>query len=154
MTASTPLAWRWCRLQALDPLQVLAILRARQEVFVVEQQCIYPDIDELDPAAWHLLGTSGSGVLDAYLRAVPPSLRYREPAIGRVLVRAPSRGHGLGRRLMEEGIRRSSAQYPGQGIRISAQARLRAFYTSLGFTPVGAPYLEDGIPHLEMLRRP
>ena len=81
-----------------------------------------------------------------------PGRRYEEPSIGRVVVAPEARGRALGRALMQEGIARCRAAWPGRGIRISAQARLERFYRSLGFELVGAEYLEDGIPHIEMLR--
>jgi ElaA protein len=83
-----------------------------------------------------------------------PGLKYDEPAIGRVITSPETRGSGLGRRLMAEGIQRCDATWPGRGIRISAQSHLARFYSEFGFVPVGEPYLEDNIPHLEMARSP
>jgi ElaA protein len=87
-----------------------------------------------------------------YLRVVAPGLKYAEPAIGRLVSHAEVRGLGLGRLLTAEGVARCLATYPGQGIRISAQAHLERFYAGFGFERVGEPYLEDDIPHLEMAR--
>ena len=92
------------------------------------------------------------GVLQAYLRAVDPGIKYAEPSIGRVATAPEVRGSGLGRLLIHEGLARCALQWPGQPVRISAQARLRAFYASLGFEAVGVEYVEDQILHLEMLR--
>jgi ElaA protein len=99
-------------------------------------------------------GRDETGVLQAYLRAVDPGIKYAEPSIGRVITAPEVRGTGLGRALMQEGLSRCAAQWPRQSLRISAQARLRRFYAGLGFEAVGDEYLEDDIPHLEMLWRP
>jgi ElaA protein len=90
--------------------------------------------------------------LVAYLRAVDPGVKYAQPSIGRVLTAPEMRGRGLGRALMHEGLARCAAQWPGQVLRISAQARLRAFYAGLAFEAASDEYLEDGIAHLEMTR--
>ncbi len=141
----------WSRLRELAPEQVHAVFEARQAVFVLEQTCLYPDIDELDLESWHLLG-SKAGALCAYLRVVPPGKKYEEPSIGRVLTVSSARAKGYGQALMREGILRTEQRYPNAGIRISAQCYLQRFYEHLGFVTVGDPYDEDGIAHQEMLR--
>lgn len=148
------LAWKFLPFRSLTPDQLYDLLKLRQEVFVVEQECAYLDADGADPHAHHLLGYDAEGELTAYLRLVKPGIKYAEPSIGRVITRLSARRRNLGRELMREGIRRAHQLYPGQGIRISAQARLERFYRELGFTTVGGPYDEDGIPHLEMLLAP
>ena len=148
------LHWTWLRFGQLELNDLYELLALRSEVFVVEQRCAYLDPDGLDRCSAHLLARDAQGTLQAVLRAVDPGCKYAEPSIGRVAVALPARGTGLGRRLMEEGLRRCAGDWPGQGIRISAQAYLQRFYASLGFEPVGAAYLEDDIPHLEMFRRP
>ncbi|MGC4079961.1 MAG: GNAT family N-acetyltransferase [Rubrivivax sp.] len=145
--------WHWHRWSALSADDVYELLALRARVFVVEQTCPYLDPDGLDRQCWHLLGRDDAGVLQAYLRVVDPGLKYTEPAIGRVVTAPEARGSGLGRALMAEGVARTLAAWPGQGVRISAQAHLERFYAGLGFEPVGEPYLEDDIPHLEMLLR-
>ncbi len=90
--------------------------------------------------------------LAAYLRVIDPGAKYAEPSIGRVLTVPPWRGVGLGRIVMAEGIARTAAAWPGRPVRIAAQQRLEHFYAELGFRTVSEPFLEDGIPHLEMLR--
>ena len=145
------LMWTWAQLEDLTALDIHALFKARQAVFVLEQTCLYPDIDAHDLESWHLLGRE-NGALYAYLRVVTPGLKYPEPAIGRVLTVATDRGRGYGRALMAEGIRRVEAAYPNAGIRISAQCYLDRFYAEFGFVTVGEPYDEDGIPHQEMLR--
>jgi ElaA protein len=143
--------WRWCRFEGLSVHELYDALQLRLRVFVLEQGP-YQDLDGLDRHAWHLLGHESSGAVVAYLRVVDPGRKYEEPSIGRVVVAAEARGRELGRTLMQEGIARCELAWPGLGIRISAQARLERFYRSLGFELVGTEYLEDGIPHIEMLR--
>lgn len=143
--------WSWQRFTALDAASLYAVLELRQAVFVLEQQCLYPDIDGRDEDCFHLLGRDAAGRLVAYLRTVPPGGSYAEPSLGRIVTAADARGGGIGRALVLEGIARTRAEYPGQAIRISAQCYLEQFYQSLGFATVGQPYDEDGIPHIEML---
>lgn len=143
--------WTWCRFAELGVDNLYDLLALRCQAFIVEQ-VPYLDPDGLDRSAWHLLGRDGQGVLLAYLRVVDPGAKYAEPSIGRVVVAAAARGQALGRRLMAEGLARTSQVWPGRAIRIGAQAHLARFYGSLGFVPVAEPYDEDGIPHLEMLR--
>jgi ElaA protein len=143
--------WRWCRFEALGVHALYDALALRTRVFILEQGP-YQDADGLDLHAWHLLGADSSGALVAYLRTVDPGRKFEEPSIGRVVVAPEARGRELGRALMREGIARCTEAWPGRGIRISAQARLERFYRSLGFELIGSEYLEDGIPHIEMLR--
>ena len=147
----TDLAWTWLRFEALGVDRLYDALALRCRVFVLEQGP-YLDPDGLDRQAWHLLGHDAQGRLQACLRVVDPGVKYAEPSIGRVITAPEVRGSGLGRALMAEGLARCSAAWPGQGVRISAQAHLERFYASLGFGRVGEAYLEDDIPHLEMLR--
>jgi ElaA protein len=148
------LRWHWLRFGQLGVDDLYDALALRERVFVVEQNCPYQDADGLDRHAWHLLGRDDAGVLQAVLRVVDPGHKYTEPSIGRVVTAPEARGTGLGRVLMVEGVQRCTAAWPGQGIRISAQAHLQRFYGSLGFEATGEPYLEDDIPHVEMVRRP
>ncbi|RRJ82927.1 GNAT family N-acetyltransferase [Aestuariirhabdus litorea] len=147
--------WQWSPWTGLERESLYAILRLRQAVFVVEQNCPYQDADGLDATAWHLGGWRGEGdarELVAYLRVVFPGVNYEEPSVGRVVTAASVRGQGVGRALTAEGVARVEAQYPGAAIRISAQLYLKGFYRGFGFEVVGEPYEEDGIPHIEMLR--
>ncbi len=146
-----PIRWSNCLLHEFDAKTLLQALRLRQDVFVLEQQCLYPDIDVLDESSTHLLGFNAEDELIAYLRIVPPELHYPEPAIGRVVIAQSSRGQGLGRVLITEGVRLTQRLYPASDIRISAQSHLVALYEEAGFESVGEAYLEDGIPHQEML---
>jgi ElaA protein len=144
--------WSWTRFEDLGVHALYDILALRCRVFVLEQGA-FLDPDGADPHSWHLQGRDEAGVLQAYLRGVDPGIKYAEPSIGRVVTSPETRGTGLGRALMLEGLARCAAQWPGLGLRISAQARLRAFYAGLGFEAVGDEYIEDDIPHVEMLRR-
>jgi len=143
------------RLMAFDDLRVgelYEVLRLRSEVFVVEQQCIYQDIDGADREAMHLLGVQDQE-LKAYARCFAAGVKFPEASIGRVLTRQNARGTGLGHALMEQAVAAISQVWGPQAIRIGAQAHLAGFYARHGFEDVGKPYLEDGIAHLEMLRQ-
>ena len=143
--------WTWQRFEALGVDNLYDALALRCRVFILEQGP-YLDPDGIDRQAWHLLGRDANGVLQAYLRVVDPGVKYVEPSIGRVITAPDSRGTGLGRVLFAKGVSRCAAVWPGQGIRISAQAHLERFYGTFGFGRFGESYLEDGIPHLEMLK--
>ena len=147
------LNWRHARLTELSAVELARIYRARQEVFSIEQNCIYLDADEADEQSHHLAAWSPAHTLPlAYARLVDPGIKYAEPSMGRVITTAAARGSGLGRELVRRVLAASSELHPGQGLRISAQSRLRRFYSEFGFVAVGEDYLEDGIPHIEMLR--
>jgi ElaA protein len=143
--------WTWRRFAELGVDDLYDALALRCRVFVLEQGP-YLDPDGLDRAAWHLLGRDPAGTLQAYLRVVDPGAKYEEASIGRVVTTPETRGTGLGRQLVAEGVARCTAAWPGRGIRISAQAHLERFYGGFGFVRDGEPYLEDGIPHLQMAR--
>ncbi len=146
------LRWSWLRWDELGVDELHDALALRARVFVVEQNCPYLDVDGLDRASRHLLGRDDAGTLVAYLRAVEPGRKYAEPAIGRVVTAPDARGAGLGHALIAEGLARCAEVWPGRAIRISAQAHLQRYYARHGFQTVGEPYLEDDIPHVEMLR--
>lgn len=146
------LRWRWHRFGELDAAGLYAILALRQEVFAVEQACAFQDADGVDPHCWHLSGLDARGGLLAYLRLVDVGVKYPEPSIGRVVTSPSARRAGLGRALMAEGLAGHDRLWPGRPNRISAQARLEAFYQGFGYRRQGDNYLEDGIPHVEMLR--
>ena len=124
-------------------------------MFIVEQNCPYLDADGRDPGAWHLLGwldRPGGRSLVAYARVFEPGVRYTEGSIGRVVTSHEVRGTGVGRTLMVEALRRLETLAPGQAIKLAAQRRLENFYSGFGFKTVSAPYEEDGIMHVDMLR--
>lgn len=150
---SETIRWRCCRFDELGVHELDRIYRARQQVFNIEQDCVYLDVDGVDPLCVHL--AAWSDVHDeplAYARIVAPGVKYAEASIGRVITTMPARGTGLGRELVRRAVEQAVSLHPGQGIRISAQAHLARFYAGFGFAPVGEEYLEDGIPHIEMLR--
>ena len=145
--------WTWKRFGDLGVDNLYDALQLRSRVFVLEQGP-YLDPDGVDRQAWHLLGRDAKNTLVSYLRVVDPGIKYDEPSIGRVVTSPETRGGGSGRTLMAEGVAGCERLWPGRAIRISAQAHLERFYGSLGFVRVGADYLEDRIPHVEMLRGP
>lgn len=148
-----PLAWQWQRFDGLSRDDLYDALALRCRVFILEQGP-YLDPDGLDRHAWHLLGRDSAGTLQACLRVVDPGHKYAEPSLGRVVTAPEVRGTGLGQALVAEGVARCDASFPGLANRISAQAHLQRFYGQWGFAPVGETYLEDNIPHVQMLRPP
>lgn len=149
------ITWQWQTFDELGPHSLYAVLALRQRVFVLEQQCLYPDIDGFDVAAHHLTGwrqVDGQRQLAAYLRCLAPGAKYAEMSLGRVLTTAAARGSGAGRQLLAQGIARAEQLHPGHAFRIGAQQYLEQFYASFGFQTVTAPYDEDGIMHVDMVR--
>ena len=147
------ITWQWAAFDELDAATLCAVLAARQDVFVLEQQCLYADIDGNDQRAFHLIGRhKDTQQLVAYLRCFAPGDKYPEAALGRVLTVQSMRGLGLGKLLMAEGIRRVAQYFPSSAIRISAQEHLADFYGEFGFHRASDTYLEDGIPHIEMFK--
>jgi ElaA protein len=148
--------WRFARFDELTPREIHDLYRARAAAFVVEQGCPFQDLDGVDPECWHLLGYGpsprGEGELLAYCRLVPPGVKFAEPSIGRVVTTQAARGTGRGRALMAEALARVDKLWPGRPIRIGAQHRLERFYEDFGFVTASAPYDEDGILHVEMVR--
>lgn len=147
--------WQWRAFAELTTTELYEVLAARQQVFILEQQCFYNDFDGLDRQAHHLLGwhtIGGQRQLAAYLRCLAPGAKYAEMSLGRVLTAREARGTGAGRELVARGIELACRQHPGHRIRIGAQAYLERFYSSFGFETVSAPYDEDGILHVDMLR--
>ena len=148
------MAQRWLNtpFAALDAAQLYDLLQLRQDIFVVEQNCAYADLDGLDQQGWHMRCLQGDLVL-AYQRCLPPGVSYPESSLGRIVVSPQARGTGLGRDLVQRGIDFNRRQWPQSDIYIGAQAYLQAFYGSLGFVSEGEPYLEDGILHVHMRLR-
>ena len=116
---------------------------------MVEQNCVFQDVDGADPLALHLLGHHGAQLI-AYARCFPPGVKFVEASIGRVLTRQGSRGGGLGHALIEKAMSAVIQHWGAQPIRIGAQAHLAHYYSQHGFVDDGKPYVEDGINHLEM----
>jgi ElaA protein len=147
------LEWRLSTFDALSSPALYALLQLRSEVFVVEQNCVFQDLDGADAQALHLMGWQ-HGALKAYARCFPAGVKYAEASIGRVVTRQSARGDGLGHRLIQQALQLMQDQWGAQPIRIGAQAQLEAFYRQHDFLPAGPVYVEDGIDHLEMLRQP
>jgi ElaA protein len=150
--ASLSLRWQVARLEALSPLELARLYRARQTVFAIEQNSTYLDADKADEQSFHIAAWAPGHELPlACARLVDPGVKYAEPSMGRVVTTAEGRGMGLGRELVARVLQVSAEHFPRQGNRISAQSHLRRFYGGFGFEAVGEEYLEDGIPHIEML---
>ncbi len=147
--------WKWCSFDELSTAELYAVLKLRQEIFIVEQKCIYHDCDGLDKKAWHLLGMINNHIqseLVAYLRLIFPGIKADHPAIGRLLTHEKVRTKGVGKQLLKQGIIHSGRTYPDYPIGVSAQVYLQSFYNGFGFIPVSEPYDEDGIAHIDLLR--
>ena len=145
------ITWRSAPFDQLTPSEIHDMLQARSAAFVVEQNCVFLDIDGVDPQCWHLVGYRDRELV-ATARLVPPGTKFAEPSIGRVVTTSAVRGTGLGRQLMREAIAQAGKLWPRQAIRIAAQAQLEKFYGSLGFTAASPAYMEDGILHVDMVR--
>ena len=143
--------WLIKKFDDLSPHELYAILQLRNEVFAIEQNCVYPDLDNKDQPAYHLMGWNKDKLI-AYTRIIPPGKAHAEPCIGRVVTSPSVRGEGIGRQLMERSMEHIYNIYGKTPIRIGAQFYLKKFYTSLGFFQAGDVYLEDGIEHVEMVK--
>lgn len=143
------LLWQTLVFEELGTRRLYALLRLRQQVFVVEQECAYLDIDNLDLQAHHML-CERDGQLMAYQRCMAPGLVYPQSALGRIVVDPSMRGQRLGHELVQRGIAFNLSRWPDCAICISAQAHLQPFYADLGFMAEGELYLEDNIPHRKM----
>ncbi|MGB5942525.1 MAG: GNAT family N-acetyltransferase [Leeuwenhoekiella sp.] len=133
--------------------ELYAVLRLRSEVFVVEQDCVYQDIDNKDQHALHILGFWEKELV-AYTRIFEPGAYFERASIGRVIVQERARGKNFGKQLMEFSILAIAKAYATHEITISAQVYLNRFYSELGFVNEGSEYLEDGIPHIKMNYNP
>lgn len=144
--------WTYKSFQELTVEELYSIIKLRIEIFVLEQNCPYQDADDKDLNAFHLMGYSQSGVLICYCRILPKGISYPEVSIGRVVSSSLVRGSGAGKLLMQEALRMIEKQFGEEAsVRISAQSYLIKFYESFRFKTTGKEYLEDNIPHSEML---
>lgn len=139
------------RFNELSTEELYQILRLRSEVFVVEQDCVYQDVDNKDQKALHIMGIKDGEVV-AYTRVFEPGDYFDNVSIGRVVVSQDQRKYGLGKQIMQASLAAIDQKFPDKPIEISAQSYLLKFYTELGFNPIGEEYLEDGIPHRRMLK--
>ena len=137
--------------QELTTIELHDLLQLRSEVFVVEQDCVYQDIDGKDLKALHILGYK-LGKIVAYTRCFAPGIYFEEAAIGRVVVEGSQRKYGYGHNIMEASIKAIEQHYHSEAIKLSAQEYLIKFYEIHGFQQIGEGYLEDGIPHVAMLK--
>ncbi len=145
------LKWKIKRFEALSIVELYDLLQLRSEVFVVEQNCVYQDIDGKDGKALHLIGEA-NGQTVAYSRLFKPNDYFDEASIGRVVVKETYRDKKLGHILMQEAIQAIKSEFGQTNITISAQLYLKKFYESHGFIQTSETYLEDDIPHIEMKR--
>lgn len=151
MTAGAALRWKSATFDQLRPHEMYAALQLRSAVFVVEQNCLFQDLDGTDQQAIHLMGER-DGELLAYARCFPAGVHFPEVSIGRIATRLDTRGTGLGHQLVEQALDLVRKTWGPQPVRIGAQARLTDFYRGHGFADTGINYIEDGIDHLQMLR--
>lgn len=143
--------WHFKKFDELTSQELYKILQLRVEVFVVEQNCLYNECDGKDTKCDHLWCEQDGKIL-AYCRIVPPGVSYTEPSIGRVVSHPEFRHMKLGYELMRHSIQIIQNHFPNQCIRISAQSYLKLFYEKFGFQQVSEEYLEDNLPHMEMLK--
>jgi ElaA protein len=144
--------WISKKFEDLTVLQLYAILRLRSEVFVVEQNCVFQDMDNKDQSSYHFMGWEND-VLIAYTRVIPPGVAHEFCSIGRVVTSPAARGTGIGKLLMEKSIREVQELFGNVSIKIGAQLYLKDFYKSFGFKQSSDVYDEDGIDHIEMIRQ-
>jgi len=142
--------WFCKRFSELTTKEFHDVIQLREEVFVVEQDCPYLDVDGKDIDALHVFGTSGEQVI-ATARILPQGISYDEVSIGRVVVSPNARGKGIGVELMKEVMYQIEKRFGAIPVRISAQTYLLKYYAEFGFQQEGEPYLEDNIPHIQML---
>ena len=140
------------KFESLTLEELYAILRLRSEVFVVEQDCVYQDLDGKDQKALHVIGKK-EGVVIAYTRIFKSGDYFKQASIGRVVVKKSERNSSYGHEIMIASIKAVREQLNETTIKISAQTYLKKFYNSLGFKAIGEEYLEDGIPHIGMLKK-
>ena len=146
------LSWVTKSFNELNTTELFEILKLRQAVFVVEQECPYPDVDDTDLVSMHLSGYNDDKELLAYARLIKQNVSYREASIGRVVVSPDARGNKLGEQLMLQALAEMERLFPDQPIKIGAQQQLETFYNKLGFKTISDMYMEDGIAHIHMLR--
>ena len=148
------LQWKCLQFHQIDNHRLYELIKFRVDIFVVEQKCAYQELDNKDnhPETRHLFASVDDKLI-AYSRLLPPKLSYPEASIGRFAVHASIRRQGIGSDLLVSSIREINSIWANNDIRISAQDYLQTFYEKAGFNKVSDPYLEDGIPHIEMLKQ-
>lgn len=145
------ITWQLRPFIELTTIQLYQLLKLRVDVFVVEQQCPYPELDDKDhqKGVYHLLGYDGDELV-ACTRLLPKGISYPSVSMGRVAISADHRGGGIGHQLLEESLKSCQSLWPDESIEIGAQEYLAAFYTQHGFVKTSDTYLEDDIPHIDM----
>ncbi len=134
----------------LSSTHIYDVLRLRQQVFVIEQNCIYDDIDNSDQKALHLL-LYDKNELAGYLRIFEPGVKFKDTTIGRIVVSKKFRGRDIGKKIINHGIELAFQQFPSSSIRIEAQNALSNYYSKYGFISEGEVYVVDGIDHIQMV---
>ena len=142
--------WKYQKFEQINGMDLYEIVKLRINVFIVEQKCPYPELDDLDFKAIHICCKDETGLV-AYARLLPEGVKYEEPSIGRVIVRQDRRGMGLAHILMEQCINQVDELWGVSKIRLQAQVHLEEFYGTHGFKAISSPYEEDGIPHVDMI---
>lgn len=145
------LQWQLKKFEELTPFELYAVLQLRNEVFVVEQNCVFQDADDKDQPSWHLMGWLDHKLV-AYTRLVPPGISYTQASIGRVVTAPSVRRFGAGKALMQESIDQLYRLFGTVPIKLGAQFYLKKFYESFDFRQVSDIYLEDGIEHIYMIK--
>lgn len=151
MSNDTQFTWKIYEFPELPKELLYQILRVRQEVFILEQNCFYLDADGKDTQAVHVCGFADNKLV-GYARILPPGLKFEEVAFGRVLITKDERGKGEGKVLTHKILDAAGEYFNAGPIRISAQSYLQRFYEAFGFEAVGEKYLEAGVPHIEMIK--
>lgn len=146
------ITWQLKKFEDLSTVELYKVLHLRAEVFVVEQNCPYQDMDGKDFKSYHLLGFAENNELLAYTRILPAGISYKEASIGRVVTSPKTRGAGAGKELMKESIQCIEKLFGNVPVRIGAQCYLKKFYEGFGFEIASEEYLEDNIPHVEMVK--
>ena len=152
MKSESMIRWRLKKFDELTPNELYAILQLRNEVFVVEQNCVFQDADNKDQLSHHLMGWAEQKLI-AYSRILPAGVAYEYVSIGRVVTSPEKRRNGTGKELMNEAINATINLFGSVSIKLGAQLYLKNFYESFGFVQSSDIYIEDGIPHIEMLRQ-
>ena len=148
------ITWYHKHFKNLSTTELYQILQLRNEVFIVEQNCPFQDLDDKDFKSYHLMGfDTDSQKVMAYTRIVPAGISYNEASIGRVVTSPLARGNGIGKQLMKNSIELLEELYGGISIKIGAQLYLKKYYESFGFQQIEEVYLEDGIEHILMIRK-
>lgn len=145
------ITWILKKFDELSPHELYAILQLRNEVFAIEQNCVYPDMDNKDQPSLHVMGWDNDQ-LKAYSRIIPPGIAYTEPSVGRVVTSPSVRGKGVGKELMEKSLEHIYNLFGNTPVKIGGQLYLKKFYSDMGFIQSGDVYLEDEIEHIEMVK--